>query len=238
VRVGSGGGAARATGLGDAGLDVGGHLEEGLLDVGRRLGRRLDEGDAQASGEVTRLVGVDLAVRAVRLVADKELVDVVGRELVDLLQPVADVVERLLVRDVVDDDDAVRAAVVGGGDGAEALLAGRVPDLELDLLAVELEVADLEVDADGGDVRVSVRVVGEAEKKARLADAGIADEKKLEKVIVLSHFFLKGCFFCFVLILGQNLNRHFFCLFVFSIFICSYFEMIFRILGFMSIIFF
>ena len=45
------------------------------------------------------------------------------------LQPLLDVVEGLLVGDVVDHDDAVRAPVVAGGDGTEALLAGRVPDL-------------------------------------------------------------------------------------------------------------
>jgi len=44
-------------------------------------------------------------------------------------------------------DDAVRAAVVGAGDGAEALLAGGVPDLKLDRLAVEQHLFDLEVDS-------------------------------------------------------------------------------------------
>ena len=40
--------------------------------------------------------------------------------------PVADVLERLLIRHVVDEKDSHRAAVVGGRDRAEALLAGRV----------------------------------------------------------------------------------------------------------------
>ena len=42
-----------------------------------------------------------------------------------------DVGERLSRRDVIDDDDAVSSSVVGWGDGAEPLLAGGVPDLEL-----------------------------------------------------------------------------------------------------------
>ena len=62
------------------------------------------------------------------------------------------VVEGVLVRDIVHDNDAVRAAVVRRGDCAEALLSCRVPDLELDCLSLELERPDLEVDTDGRDV--------------------------------------------------------------------------------------
>ena len=83
-------------------------------------------------------------------------------------------VERALIRQVKDEEDAHCAAVVGRRDGAEALLSCRVPlqsmaahtelvpswrgrgpcidsthNLELDLLAVEIYRADLEVDADG-----------------------------------------------------------------------------------------
>ena len=39
-----------------------------------------------------------------------------------------------LVCDVEDEDEGVSRAVVALRDGAEALLAGRVPDLQLDLL--------------------------------------------------------------------------------------------------------
>jgi len=93
--------------------------------------------------------------------------------------------ERLRVGGVVHDDDAVRAAVVGAGDGAEALLTSRVPDLQLDGLAIELDRPNLEVDADRADVALGVGVVGEAQEQARLADAGVADQHELEHVIVL-----------------------------------------------------
>jgi hypothetical protein len=43
------------------------------------------------------------------------------------LQPLLDVVEGVHVGDIVDDADAVGAAVVGGSDGSEALLAGGIP---------------------------------------------------------------------------------------------------------------
>jgi hypothetical protein len=52
---------------------------------------------------------------------------VARRAPVNLMEPLFDVVERLRVGHVVDDDDAVRAAVVAAGDRAEALLARRVP---------------------------------------------------------------------------------------------------------------
>ena len=88
-------------------------------------------------GKVDNLVGGEVA-----LVADEQLVDVLGGVAVDLLQPLLDVAEALLVGAVVDDDDAVRAAVVSGRDGAEPLLAGRVPDLEFDRFALQLDGAD------------------------------------------------------------------------------------------------
>ena len=61
------------------------------------------------------------------LVADEELVDALGGVAVNLLEPLLDVGERVLVGDVVHDNDAVRASVVRRRDRAEALLPCRVP---------------------------------------------------------------------------------------------------------------
>ena len=61
------------------------------------------------------------------------------------MQPSLDVGEALAAGDIVDDDDAVSAPVVGAGDGAESLLAGRVPDLQLDSLSVEFYRPDLKI---------------------------------------------------------------------------------------------
>ena len=88
-------------------------------------------------GEIDHLLGGEIT-----LVSDQQLVDVVARVAVYLLQPLLHVAEALLVGAVVDDDDAVGAAVVGRGDGAEPLLAGRVPDLEFDCFAFQLDGAD------------------------------------------------------------------------------------------------
>ena len=95
----------------------------------------------------------------VSLVAHQELVDVLSRVLVDLRQPALHVIERRAVGHIVHDDDAVRAAVVGAADGAEALLASCVPNLQLDRFLIQLDRADLEIDADRRDVAVGPFVV-------------------------------------------------------------------------------
>lgn len=57
--------------------------------------------------------------------------------LFDFLQPAVDRVEGPLVGDVVDEQDALRAARVRADDGAEAALPRRVPQLQLHALAVQ-----------------------------------------------------------------------------------------------------
>ena len=55
---------------------------------------------------------------------------------------VAYMLESLAVSSVIDNDDAMRAPVVAAGDGAEALLPGSVPDLQLDGFAIKLDRSD------------------------------------------------------------------------------------------------
>ena len=100
------------------------------------------------------------------------------------LEPLPDVVEGYPVGNVVDDDDAVRTAVVRGRDSAKPFLAGRVPDLQLDRFPVEMFGADFEVDADGGDERLRVCIVSKAEEETRLAHPRVSDQQQFEKVIV------------------------------------------------------
>ena len=69
----------------------------------------------------------DLLVGHIGLVTHQQLVDALGGISVDLLQPLLHVVERVHIRDIVDDADTVGAAVVGRGDGSESLLTSGVP---------------------------------------------------------------------------------------------------------------
>jgi hypothetical protein len=84
-------------------------------------------------------------------------------------------VETLLIRHIVDQQNTHGTTVVSGSDGAEALLASGIPDLQLDALVVELDGADLEVNADGGDERGGEAVFAESQQTARFADARVAD---------------------------------------------------------------
>mmetsp|Transcript_109832 Transcript_109832/g.289731 ORF Transcript_109832/g.289731 Transcript_109832/m.289731 type:complete len:255 (-) Transcript_109832:78-842(-) len=178
-------GARRGLG-GDAVLDLARHHLEGLLHVVRVLGAGLHELHAQGVRQLLGLVVRDDLLRGqIALVSNQQLVHSVRRVLVDLLHPMLHVLERLLIGDVVDDDDAMGAAVITAGDGAESLLAGGVPDLQLHRLAVEVQGADLEIHADGADVALGVRVIRKPQQQARLPHAGVADEQQLEQVVVL-----------------------------------------------------
>ena len=173
-------------GDGDARLDLSGHHDECLLYVLAVLSRRLQESDVVVLGELLALVRGDLArVSHVALVSDKDAGDVVGGVLLDLVHPVLDRGEALAVSDVVSYDDTVSALVVGRGDGLEALLAGGVPDLQLDGLSVDLDSTDLEVNANSGHEVVCEHVVSETEQQGGLADTGVADQEHLEEVVAM-----------------------------------------------------
>lgn len=68
-------------------------------------------------------------------------------------------------------------------DCPEPLLASGVPDLQFDGLAVQLDGADLEIDPNGGNVRLGVCVVGETEQETGLAHAGVSNQEQLEQVV-------------------------------------------------------
>ena len=152
-------------------LDLSRHRHERLFDVRGILGRRFQELHAD---RVRKLLGTfeahDLLRGQIALVSHEKLVDVLARVSVDLVQPLLYVVERLLICDIVYDDNTVSAPVIATRDGAEALLASGVPNLKLDRLAVHLDRANLEVDADSRDVALRVRIIRKTEGK-RLTDA-------------------------------------------------------------------
>ena len=63
----------------------------------------------------------------------------------ELLQPPPNVVKSGLLRDVVNKESPNSAPVVRARDRPVPLLAGSVPDLKLDLLAIKLNCSDLEI---------------------------------------------------------------------------------------------
>ncbi len=123
-------------------FDLGGHGDKRLFDIGRILGRRLQEGNIQLIGKILfaqsaksfdipsclgNLVLDNLLLHQIALVAHQELVDALGGITIDFLQPLLDVIERFHVRHIVDDDNPVRATIVRRRNGSETLLTRRVP---------------------------------------------------------------------------------------------------------------
>lgn len=127
-------------------FDLSGHSQEGLLNVRGILGRGLEERDAEAvckflrdplasSTVLSRMPdrylcnGVldHLLIRHIALVAHKQFVDPLSGVSVNLLQPLLDIVERVHVRYIVDNADAVGSSIVRGCDGSESFLARCIP---------------------------------------------------------------------------------------------------------------
>mmetsp|Transcript_8145 Transcript_8145/g.24159 ORF Transcript_8145/g.24159 Transcript_8145/m.24159 type:complete len:333 (+) Transcript_8145:266-1264(+) len=157
-------------------VDVARDREEGLLDVDVALCRNLKELQPVLSREPLPPLGRDAALAderttRVRLVAEEHFVDRVGGVLLDGPHPRGDVGERVLVGDVVDEEDAHGAAVVGRRDGLEPLLPRRVPDLQFDSLAVQLHAPDLKVDPNRGDEGLREGVVGKPHQNRALPHA-------------------------------------------------------------------
>ena len=124
-------------------LDLRRHGQKGLFDIGAGLGRGLQKLNAQRIGKLLALLRAhDAFGGQIGLVADQQLVDIFRRVSVNLVQPLLDIVEGLGVRHVVDNNNTMGAAVVGRSDGSETFLPGRVPDLKLDGLAIEVNGAD------------------------------------------------------------------------------------------------
>jgi hypothetical protein len=94
----------------------------------------------------------------------------------EFLEPPGDVLVRLVLADVVDEEGADGASVVGRGNSAVALLSRRIPNLGLDGLRIDLDGPGTELDADGG-LGVEVELVaGESAEKVGLSDARVSDQ--------------------------------------------------------------
>lgn len=120
----------------------------------------------------------------IALIADEHNHNIRIRMIPQFLQPSRHVLVGAVLADVVDEQSAHGAAIVGGGDGAVALLARRVPDLGLDGLGVDGDAAGRELDADGGFAVEVEFVAREAREQVGFADARVADEDDFEEVLL------------------------------------------------------
>ena len=145
-RVGS---LAGRLGLSDVVFDLASHCLEGSLDIAALLGRGLQEAHAVVVSHLLTLLERHCAsVLQISLVTNQDSSDVVLSVLLDLAHPGVHGGERVTVSDVVNHNDAVGALVVARRDGLEALLTSSIPDLQLANLVIDVDGANLEVDAD------------------------------------------------------------------------------------------
>jgi len=126
------------------------HRDEGLLDVEGLLGGGLHELHAEGIGVLLALgLGYLALIFEIALVANEELDDIVIGVLLDLFEPVFDILESLLVGHVIHEDDPMSTLIIARGDRLEALLAGGIPDLKFHRFSLEIEGSDLKIDANG-----------------------------------------------------------------------------------------
>jgi len=153
-------------------LDLLGHRQECLLNVGGVLRRGFKEGDVQLIGKFLRnAVLDDLLTGQVGLVTDEELVNAFGGITINLLEPLLDVGEGVAVSNIVNHDDTMGTTVVRGRNGPEPFLSRSIPNLKFDGLSLQLNSPNLEINTDGGDVALRISVVSKPEEQARLSDA-------------------------------------------------------------------
>jgi hypothetical protein len=75
-------------------------------------------------------------------------------------------IETLLIRHIVNQQNTHSTTVISSSNGTEALLASSIPDLQLDTLVIELDGANLKVNADGGDEGGGKAVFAESQQTA------------------------------------------------------------------------
>ena len=159
---------------------------EGLLNAGVLLGG--DDVDTHELVEVGEALGrgeVDLSVQ-VALVPD-EHADRVGGEVLAVLDPLREVVQRAGLAHAVQEHRGVRVPVVVPGQRPEPLDSRRVPDGERDVIGVHAEERRAGVDAGRGGLALVEGVVSEAPEHRALPHAQLSQQHHLVVRTPVSH---------------------------------------------------
>ena len=105
----------------------------------------------------------------VLLVRDEEDQGVRVCLVLDFVEPAVEVHEAVHARQVVREEDSVRAAIENLCDRLEALLAGRVPDLQLEACVFHFDPKGAELDANRAVVLRVEPVLRQSVQNARFA---------------------------------------------------------------------
>ena len=102
----------------------------------------------------------------------------------ELIKPAADAIKCGPASDIIDNKSSDGATVVSGGNSPEAFLAGGVPNLSLDLFAVNVHTLSLKLDSNGG-LRVHIEFVpGITRQKVRFTHRRVSDYHDLEQILL------------------------------------------------------
>lgn len=94
--------------------------------------------------------------------------------------------EAEVVSDGIGEHNAVGAFIKRFGDVSKALLSCCIPDIQGDLMVIELDSFDFEIDADGTKVVVLIGILTVAYQYACLANPAITNHQKLQSVVFLA----------------------------------------------------
>jgi len=87
----------------------------------------------------------------VGFVAYQNFIHIVGSMLLNIPNPISYIVERRLVSNIIDEQNAHCSPVVGSCNSSETFLASSIPDLQLYALTIKFNCSYFEVDPNGGD---------------------------------------------------------------------------------------
>ena len=95
--------------------------------------------------------------------------------LLQLPDPVADIVETVFIRAIICKHYSLSILKIILSDVSIALLACSVPNLELDIFPIELNVLDLKIDSDSGNEGGGEVLISEFQKDARFAHSRVSN---------------------------------------------------------------
>ena len=129
-------------------------------------------------------------VGKVGFVANEKSDNVGAGDVADVGQPARDVVERVAIREIEDEESASRTAVVTASDRAEEFLAGCVPELKLDSVLFGLDNLGEEFDTKRRLALLVENIADKPNEKACLTNTRVANNNDLERVV---EFAAKHC---------------------------------------------
>jgi len=149
-------------------------------------GAGLDKFDAVAACEFAGFTEtyLSLFLFAVALVAYDYFGHRLGMAVVDLFDPVGEIVEGPSFSNRVDKDDSSCSFIIRLSYSFEALLACSVPDLHFDVESIDWQDFYFEVYTNSGDVVEFELIVDETEKDVGFSDCSVSDDDEFDHVII------------------------------------------------------